>query len=89
MSINRYWNFRRLKCDQEDEKIVKYKDLTIEMGRMWNVQNENDTSNNSGSCSHPRVTQITPEQHTGNFDVKELEKTTILGTAKIFYFGKY
>jgi hypothetical protein len=78
-----------LKCDQEKEKIVKYKDLTIEIKRMWKEQNETDTSNNRGNCNHLKITQTIPERHTGNFNVKELEKIATLGTAQIFYCGKY
>ena len=40
MHINRCSNPRRQKCDKkkEAEKILKYKDLTIEIQRMWNVK---------------------------------------------------
>ena len=39
MYANRCCNFRRQKCDKiEAEKIIKYKDLTIETQRMWNVK---------------------------------------------------
>jgi hypothetical protein len=55
---------------------------------MLNVQNETDTSNNTGNCNHPKITHTIPEQRTGNFDVKDLQKTAILGTAQILYFGK-
>ena len=33
---------------KEAEKILKYKDLTIEIQHMWNVKNKSDTSNNRG-----------------------------------------
>jgi hypothetical protein len=55
---------------------------------MWNVQNETDNSNNTGNWNHLKIIQKMSEQRTGNFDVKELQKTAILGTAQIFYFGK-
>jgi hypothetical protein len=31
-------NFRRQKCEKEAEKIPKYKNLPIEIQRMWNVK---------------------------------------------------
>jgi len=37
MYVNRGCHFRRQKCD-EAEKILKYKDLIIEIQRMWNVK---------------------------------------------------
>ena len=33
---------------KEAEKILKYRDLTIEIQRMWNVKNKGETSNNMG-----------------------------------------
>jgi hypothetical protein len=39
MYVNRCCNFGGQKCDQKEaEKILKYKDLTIEIQRMWNVK---------------------------------------------------
>ena len=37
---------------KEAEKILKYKDLTIEMQLMWNVKNKGDTSNNRGDYDY-------------------------------------
>jgi len=58
---------------KEGEKILKYKDLIIEMQGMWNVkaagdvecESRSDTGNNGGNWNHFRITQKIPEQHTG------------------------
>jgi hypothetical protein len=39
MYANRCCNFRRQKCDKErNREYSKYKDLTMEVQRMWNVK---------------------------------------------------
>ena len=69
---------------KEAEKILKYKDLTIEIQRMWNVKTKvipviiGATGTISKSC-RKYVSNIP-----GNHEVKELQKTAILGTAHIF-----
>jgi hypothetical protein len=40
---------------KEAEKILKYKDLTIQIQRMWNVKNKSDTSNNRGNLNHLKI----------------------------------
>ena len=46
MYVNRHWNLKRKKCDvKEAMKILKYKDLTIEIQHMQNVKHKGDTSN--------------------------------------------
>ena len=50
---------------KEAEKILKYKDLTVEIQRTWNVKNKGDTGNNRGDWDYFRVIQKIREQHTG------------------------
>ena len=39
MYVNRRCNLRRQKCDKKVvEKILKYKELRVEIQRMWNVK---------------------------------------------------
>jgi hypothetical protein len=62
----------------EAEKILKYKDLKIEMQRMWNVKTNVITvkigATGTISKSFRRYLK---------HDVKELQQTAILGTAHI------
>jgi hypothetical protein len=68
---------------KEAEKILIYKDLKVEIQRMWNVKTrvipviigENGTI----SKSFGKYVSTIP----GNHDVRELQKTAILGTAHI------
>ena len=80
MYVNRCCDLGRQKCA---EKILKYKDLTIEIQCMWKVKTRailviiGATGTISKSlrkyiCNIP-----------GNHEVKELQKTVILGTAHI------
>jgi hypothetical protein len=65
------------------EKILKYKDLTIEIQRMWNVKTRVKTviigATGTISKSFRKYVSNIPENH----EVRELEKTAILGTAHI------
>jgi len=49
---------------KEAEKIIKYRDLIIEIQRMWNVKSKSDISNNRGDWNHFKITQAIPEQQT-------------------------
>ena len=68
---------------KEAEKVLKYKDLTIEIQRMWNVKAKVIPviigATGTISKSFRKYVSNIP----GNHEVKELQKTTILGTAHI------
>jgi len=68
---------------KEAEKILKYKDLTIEMQCMWNVKTKAIPviigATGTISKSFRKYVSNIP----GNHEVKELQKTAILGTAHI------
>ena len=68
---------------KEAEKILKYKDLTTEIQRMWNVKTKVipviiGTTGTISKSFRKYVSNIP-----GNHEVKELQKTAILGTAHI------
>jgi len=65
---------------KEAEKIIKYKDLTIEIKRMRNVKTKViPVIIGAISKSFRKYVSNTPGKH----EVKELQKTAILGTAHI------
>jgi hypothetical protein len=68
---------------KEAEKILKYKDLIIEIQRMWNVKTMVipiiTGATGTISKSFRKYVSTIP----GNHDVRELQKTAILGTAQI------
>jgi hypothetical protein len=68
---------------KEVEKILKYKDLTIEIQRMWNAKTKVIPviigATGTISKSFRKYVSNVP----GNHEVKELQKTAILGTAHI------
>ena len=65
------------------EKILKYKDLTIEIQHMWNVKTKviPVTIGATGTISESFRKYVSNIQ--GKHEVKELQKTAILGTAHI------
>jgi hypothetical protein len=76
---------------KEAEKILKYKDLTIEIQRVWNVEIQRmwnvktkvipviiDATGTISKSFRKYVSNIP-----GNHEVKELQKTAILGTVHI------
>jgi hypothetical protein len=66
---------------KEAEKILKYKDLIIEIQRMWNVKTKVTPviigATGTVSKSFRKYLSSIPGKH----DIKELQKTAILGTA--------
>ena len=68
---------------KEAENILKYKDLTIEIQRMWNVNTKVIPViigvTGTISKSFRKYVSNIPGKH----EVKELQKTAILGTAHI------
>jgi hypothetical protein len=82
MHVNRYCNSGRQKCDKKEaEKILKYKDLTTEIQRMWNVKARVIPviigATGTISKSFRKYVSDIP----GNRDVRELQKSAILGAA--------
>ena len=68
---------------KEAEEILKHKDLTIQIQRMWNVRSQLipviiGATGTISELFRKYVINI-PENH----EVKELQKTAILGTAHI------
>jgi len=68
---------------KEAEKILKYKDLTIEIQGMWNVKTKVIpviiVATETISKSFRKYVSNIPGKH----EVKELQKTAILGAAHI------
>jgi hypothetical protein len=70
---------------QKEADILKYKDLTIEIQSMWNVKTRVIPvligATGTISKSFRKYVNTIP----GNYDVRELQKTAILGTAHILW----
>jgi hypothetical protein len=68
---------------KEAEKILKYKDLTIEIECMWNVKARVIPVITGATGTISKSLKKYVGNIPGNHDVKELQKTAILGTAHI------
>jgi hypothetical protein len=68
---------------KEAEKILKYKDLTIEPQRMWNVKARVMPVIIGATGTISKSLRKSVSNIPGNYDVGELQKTAILGTAHI------
>jgi hypothetical protein len=69
----------------EAEKILKYKDLTIEIQRMWNVKTRVIPVIFGATGTILKSFRQYVSIISGNHDVRELQKTAILGTAHILW----
>jgi hypothetical protein len=68
---------------KEAEKTLKYKDLTIEIQRMWNVKTKIIPVIIGATKTISKALRKYVSNIPGNHEVKELQKTAILGTAHI------
>ena len=68
---------------KETEKILKYKDLTIEIQRMWNVKAKVIPVIVGATGTISKSIRKYVSNIPGNHEVRELQKTAILGTAHI------
>jgi hypothetical protein len=77
----------RTPIKKEAEKILKYKDLVIEIHRMWNVKTKVTPviigATGTISKSFRKYLSSLPGKH----EIKELQKRPILGTAHILRKG--
>ena len=65
------------------EKILKYKDITIERRRMWNVKTKVIPVKIGATGTILKAFRKYVSNIPGNHEVEELQKTAILGTAHI------
>jgi hypothetical protein len=68
---------------KEVEKILKYKDLTIEIQRMWNVRIRVIPVIIGATGTISKSFRKYVSDISGKHEVKELQKTAILGTAHL------
>ena len=68
---------------KEAEKILQYKDLTIEIQRMWNVKTKVMPVIIGATGTISKSFRKYMSNIPGKCEVKELQKTAILGTAHI------
>jgi hypothetical protein len=68
---------------KEAEKILKYKDLTIEIQRMWNIKTRMIPVIIGATGTISKTFRKYVSIITGKHEVRELQKKTILGTAHI------
>jgi len=70
---------------KEAKKILKYKDLTIEIKRMWNVKTKVILVIIGATGTISKAFRKYVSNIPGNHEVKELQKTAILETVHILW----
>jgi len=75
----------RIVIKKEAGKIFKYKDLTIEIQRMWNVKTKVIPVIKGATGTISKSFRKYMSNIPGKHEVKELQKTAILGTAHIHW----
>jgi hypothetical protein len=75
----------RIVIKKEAEKILKYKDLTIEIQHMWNVKTRLIPVKIGATGTISKSFRKYVSNITGNHEVRELKKTAILGTVHILW----
>jgi len=68
---------------KEAEKILKYKHLTIEIQRMWNVKTKVIPVIIGATGTVSKSFRKYVSNITGKHEINELQKTSVLGTAHI------
>jgi len=68
---------------KKTEKILKYKDLTLEIQRMWNVKTKVIPVITGATGTISKSFRKYVSNIPGIYEVMELQKTAILGTAHI------
>jgi hypothetical protein len=83
--LNGCCNSWRQKCYQEAEKILVCKDIIIEIQRMWNVKAKVIPGLMGATGTISKSFRQYLSNIPGNHEIKELQKTAILGTAHIIW----
>jgi hypothetical protein len=68
---------------KEAEKILKYKDLVTEIQRMWNVTTKVTPAKIGATGTISKSFRKYLSSISGKHDIKQLQKTAIMGTAHI------
>ena len=81
MCAYRCRNFRRQKCGKGTERILKYKDITIEIQRTWDIKTNAIPVIIGANGTISKLLRKYLSKIRGKHEINELHKTAILGTA--------